>query len=92
MTSALSDKNIEELLCGSDNEVSDEDDFDTHNQDSQEPHDAEGSSSSESEGESEDDLPLSTLRWKKKKYNSKSIPEGSLPDVNPVGTPAQYFE
>lgn len=46
---------------------SDEDDFQTRNQDSQEPRDVEESSSSESQDESEDDVPLSTLRWKKNK-------------------------
>lgn len=74
MTRELLDKEIEELLCGFDNEVSHEDDFDTRNQDFQEPHDVEGSPSTGSE-ESEDVVPLSTLPWKRKKYNSKSMPE-----------------
>lgn len=92
MTRQLLDKEIEELLCGFDKKDSDKDDFDTQDQVSQEPSDAEVSTSSESDDDSKDDVPLSTLRTKRKKYNSKSMPEHSFPDVNPIGRPVQYLE
>ncbi|CAG5054029.1 unnamed protein product [Parnassius apollo] len=45
---------------------------------------------SQSSSSSDEDVPLSNLRWKKKKFHGKPIP--GVSDPNAVLTPAQYFE
>ncbi|CAG5041391.1 unnamed protein product [Parnassius apollo] len=47
---------------------------------------------SQSSSSSDEDVPLSNMRWKKKKFDSKPIPGVSDPKLHAVLSPAQYFE
>ncbi|CAG4966110.1 unnamed protein product [Parnassius apollo] len=91
MARFLHEDQIEGFLNGSRDESSD----DEEQQDM--PFPGQGTSilfpyESQSSSSSDEDVPLSNLRWKKKKFDGKSIPGVSGPKLHAVLTPAQYLE
>lgn len=88
MARFLEEDDIERLLAGSGDDQSDEDD----QQDVPIPGIVD-ESQSETDSSSDDDVPLSNLKWTKKKFRGPPLPQPSVsPQLNPVSTPAQYFE
>lgn len=92
MTGILNDAAIANMLNDSGDDISDDEEEDLHLQ-PEEDRDDSDSTSSDSDDDSEDDnIPLSQLRWQKKLFNSKPIPQDAVRPPGDIHTPSEYFE